>query len=387
VLSPFPIRPKQMAVPSKSTLGAFLEAVNEGSQSFFEKLKSFGGSARVLQDDVLARNLQRLRNRFNSAVNFIKKNRINKNGLSMSLDVLPWYLMIGSAGSGKSSLVAKSNINFILGKKVNKLRKQPQPMIHSFDWWITQNAILVDVPGAYVDDKVNNASMNHEIWNAFLLMLKKSQKRKSLGGIVVTISVDELIDRKQRDELLESLVNRIHEIQHLFGADVPFYFSITKMDLLPGFLDFFNDCAAEELTQAWGVTMPSPSTEFVTSTFIKRFNALIRILNNQIIQRLHFERDQYARSHIKDFPLYVEKIKDEFAAMLNAFKSNQTSFNLKGVYLTSALQGCKIHREISYPETMSAARGSEKLLEIMSAPNVKQAPYFIKQVLLHGIMQ
>jgi hypothetical protein len=83
----------------------------------------------------------------------------------------------------------------------------------------------------------------------------------------------------------------------------------------------------------------------------------------------------------------VEKIKDEFAAMLNAFKSNQTSFNLKGVYLTSALQGCKIHREISYPETMSAARGSEKLLEIMSAPNVKQAPYFIKQFLLHGIMQ
>lgn len=391
VLAPFPIRAKHLPPAPKRSLADVFDVISEHTQSLFDKLKSFGGKSKPRDYDghneILAKNLQRLRNRFDSAANFIKKSRVRKNGTAASLERLPWYLMIGATDSGKTSLLSKSNINFILGKKANSPQKQPASMAHTFDWWITQHAVLVDVPGSYMAAADKNSAMSNEIWQHFLGMVQKSQKRKSLGGVVVAVSVTELIDRQKRDALLANLACRIRDIQKRFGAGVPFYFSITKMDLVPGFLDFFNDCGTEELLQAWGITMPPSAPDYVTSVFIKRFNALIKILNNQMIQRLHFERSQYIKSQIKDFPLYVERIKDEFASLLNSLKAHETRICLKGVYLTSAMQNGFANRDAVHPETMSVSGGSEKMLEILKAPEVRQSPYFIKQFILQGIMQ
>lgn len=390
VLAPFPIRAKQLPPAPKFNFADVLGAMTEHSQSLFGKLKSFGSKAAPSYDgrnEILEKNLQRLRNRFDSAVNFIKKTRIRKNGAQVGLERLPWYLMIGASDAGKTSLLSKSNINFILGKKANSPQKQSVSMPHTFDWWITHNAVLVDVPGSFMAAADKNSAMSNDVWQHFLGLVQKNQKRKQLGGIVVAVSVSELIDRQQRDSLISNLGCRIRDIQKKFGADVPFYFSITKMDLVPGFLDFFNDCGTEELLQAWGITMPHSAPDHVTSIFIKRFNALIKILNNQMIQRLHFERSQYVKSHIKDFPLYVERIKDEFANLLNSLKAHDTRICLKGVYLTSAMQNGFANRDAGRPETMSVSGGSEKMLEILKAPEVRQSPYFIKQFILQGIMQ
>ncbi len=391
VLSPFPIRAKQLPPEPKFSLTDVFDAISEHSQSIFGKLKSLGGKPKPADyyghNEILEKNLQRLRARFDSAVNFIKKSRVKKSGRAASLERLPWYLLIGATDSGKTSLLSKSNINFILGKKANSPQKQSASLAHTFDWWITPSAVLVDVPGSYMAAADKNSAMSNDIWQNFLGLVQKNQKRKQLGGVVVAVSVAELIDRQRRDELITNLGCRIRDIQKRFGMNVPFYFSITKMDLVPGFLDFFNDCGTEELLQAWGVTMPPSAPDYVTSVFIKRFNALIKILNNQMVQRLHFERSQYIKSHIKDFPLYVERIKDEFARLLNSLKAHQARICLKGVYLTSAMQNGFANRDAVHPETMSVSGGSEKMLEILKAPEVRQSPYFIKQFILQGIMQ
>lgn len=385
VLSPFPIKPKSIPAAAKFSVAQILDTVSEHSQKWLGKLKAWGGKSSVhddyLHNDLLTKSLQKLDNRFDSAVHFIKKAKVTRKGVSIRLEQLPWYLLIGSAGSGKSSLLSKSNINFILGKK-NK--QQEMQGAHTFDWWITAGAVLVDVPGSYMNATDRSSAMSEEVWHHFLGLVQKNQKRKEMGGIVVAVSVPELIDRESRDQMVKNLKHRIEEIQSKLGTDVPFYFTITKMDLLPGFMEFFNDRSMEELMQAWGITMPPSSPEAVTSIFIKRFNALIKILNNQMIQRLHYERDLYAKSCIKDFPLYVERVKDELAGVLNALRAQETRFTLKGVYLTSALQN-QSEGESTHPETVS--EGSEKMLEIMSAPEIRQSPYFIKQFILQGIMQ
>lgn len=390
-LAPFPIRARPLPAEQPFSLGNVVELISEHAQSFFGKLMSFGSKAKTVDafgcNDVLAKNLQRLHNRFYSAVNFIKKTHITRNGVRIGLDRLPWYLVIGAAGSGKTSLLSQSNINFILGKKANSPAKAALPKAHTFDWWITQNAVLIDVSGSYMAAPDVNSAMSNEVWQNFVGLVQKNQKRKPLGGVVVTISVTELIDKQQREGLVNNLICRIRDVQKAFGQSVPFYFAVTKMDLVPGFMDFFNDCSTEELMQAWGITMPPSAPDFVASVFIKRFNALIKILNNQIIQRLHFERNQYARSHIKDFPLYVERVKDEFASVLNTLKARETGISLKGVYLTSAVQNSYASHDAARPETVTASEGSEKMLELISAPEVSQSPYFIKQFILQGIMQ
>ena len=390
VLSPFPLRSRRNIQVAKFSWLSLLDTVKEQTDTFVEKLSDLVPSKRSgerqVHNDLLQRSMQRLQSRFDSMVSFIRKTVVNKNGVQIRLAQLPWYLLIGSTGVGKSSLLSKSRINFILGKKPQHLvNGSAHGAAHSFDWWITSDAVLVDVPGSYMKASERSSSMSEEVWQRFLALAQKCQKRRKLGGVIVAVSVSELVDRNARDELVQNLKHRIHEIQEKFGENVSFYFSITKMDLLPGFLDFFNDRTTEELMQAWGITMPVTGADTVTSIFIKRFNALIKIINKQMIQRLHYERDLYTRSNIKDFPLYVERIKNEFTGLLNAFKSQEASFVLKGVYLTSAVQNNGNEADVHHPATVSD--GSEKMLEIVSAPQVKPSPYFVRQFILQGILQ
>ena len=390
-LSPFPIRAKRVSTATKFSLKKMFYTIGEYTETWLTKLKSFrrrpSFNVDALTNPELIRSLQSLESRVNSAICFIKKTTVPKNGMDLSLDELPWYLLIGMPHSGKSSLLAKSNINFILGKKAGNRRKRKTSEV-GFDWWITSGAVLVDVPGCYTALSDMHAAVNREIWQHFLSLVQKDHQRKAFGGIIVTIAVTELTDRHAREELLQNLQAHIHDIQQAFGTRVPFYFSITKMDLLPGFTDFFQDCSAEELLQAWGITMPSVTPhDAMSNIFIRRFNALIKILNHQVIQRLHHERNHFVKSNIKDFPLYVERVKDEFASMLNALQAQDVRFNLRGVYLTSAEQNHAEPRDTHHPATLSLGETSEKVLDIMHGPAAKQAPYFIKQFLLQGIMQ
>lgn len=389
VLAPFPLQPRQTPVDAHAGFGRLVQTISDHSAAWLGKLKIFQRrpkfSAEQMLDPVLVKSLQSLQNRVNNAMNYIRKGRITRNGVSFGMSSLPWYLLIGSSGAGKTSLLANADINFIIGKKANQKRKQKAA---AFDWWITPNAVLVDVPGVFLTQTDVHDSLSNEHWRHFLMLVGQHQKRKPFGGVILAISVPELTERKYRDDLVESLRCRIREIQQAFGAEVQFYIAVTKMDLLPGFIDFFNDCSTEELSQVFGVIMPaSLGEDSAANVFNNRFHALIKTLNHQVIQRLHFERNSHAKSNIKDFPLYVDGLKDEIASILNALHTESGSFCLRGVYLTSAEQGKSGDGDGKHPEMLSAAEISENVLEILNIPAARQCPYFIKQFILQGILQ
>ena len=58
--------------------------------------------------------LEILRGRFQGALNFLKKTILQSHGKKYSLSNLPWYLFIGGESSGKTTLLAQSDSNFIL---------------------------------------------------------------------------------------------------------------------------------------------------------------------------------------------------------------------------------------------------------------------------------
>jgi len=335
----------------------------------------------IQPSSLLAQNLNLLQSRARESLQYLKATRIIKNGKASSLSVLPWYLVIGPKQSGKTSLLIHSDINYV--REAHGSRSAASGS--TCEWWITPENVIIDVPGSFtnVDDK--KSSLNGEAWLYLLELIQKNQFNHNMSGIIFSLSVSQLLDDDYRDMILDMLKSTGKDLQNVFGRTLPFYFVINKADTLPGFLDYFGDSSIEDLSQAWGITMPtSIGSESVTSVFISRFNALIHILNKNMIRRLHMERSLQVKSAIKNFPLHVERIKDEFAHLLNSITSNNINLLLKGVYLTSSTQINKYETTTAYEEMAGVSDGRKDLL-VHDPDNIAKHPYFIKQFLLNGV--
>lgn len=335
---------------------------------------------------ILAQQIQILNTRADNAQRYMQNNTIVKMGYQVTLDVLPWYIMIGPKGSGKSSLLQHANTPFIAGKKKPKKNNDKLVANVNCDWWITEDAVIIDVPGGYAPNLGKKPSVGADMWEYFLNLVRSKQHEKELGGVIITVSCLQLLDKKYRNHLVEYLKSRILELQNKFGANTPFYFAISKIDLLPGFAEFFRDTTHEEMAQAWGVTMPDPGvSETLSSLYIKRFNALIKVLNSQVVTRLHHERDVTAKARIKGFPLHAERVKDEFASVLNTLSALGVKFCMRGIYLNSVMQS-----ELSKMDEVhcKAIWAKDETFDFMALNSGKKQckAYFTKQFLLQGIL-
>ena len=317
-----------------------------------------------------------LDSKLQNTLDYVKKTIVEKNGKEFGLHHLPWYMLMGSPNSGKTSLLANSNIKFLLAKKkATKIRKPKS--IGNCDLWVSPEMVMVDVPGSYTRFKLKEVSLSNGLWRNLLSLLHKKRTSNGLNGVVIAFSLSDLMDPKESKKQLTNLTVCIEELQQWFGPELSFYITITKCDLLPGFLDFFSDCGSDEMGQAWGVTLPVLSeSDNLVSIFSDRFNALIKRLNKQMIWRLHRERNVFNRAYIKDFPLHLERLKIEFIQLLRGL--SKSHFNLKGVYLTSASQSQPNELNTQPPQTVSGDTFQQGL-QILHNPNMPNNSYFIKQ--------
>jgi type VI secretion system protein ImpL len=362
---------------------------------YFYDAKAATRSAFLPNSTELEKKLQTLTDKFEGFISFLTKTFISKNGVETSLSQLPWYLLIGPMGAGKTTLLANANVHFILAKKFNQTTLKNILPSGNCDWWVTRDMVLVDVPSTYIHSKskksvsapIDNVQ-DSVLWNKFVTLVKKFRGRHALNGVVLAVSLTDLMseDAQHRNQYMMDLKQRINELRTSFGQQLPFYLTITKCDALPGFIEFFSDSGIDELSQAWGITLPALQTdETLESVFLQRFNALIKKLNKQLITRMHQERNPLARAHIKDFPLYLEQLKESIASLLKGVVTADKSFHLRNVYLTSSLQ-----RTSDAPASHvahSSISASSQTLAIVQHAGMPSRPYFVRQLLMHGLQE
>lgn len=320
-----------------------------------------------------ATQLQNLKLRFEGAFQFLKKTFITKYGKNVSLDKLPWFLFIGPQGAGKTTLLANSNINFVLTKQFKQEKITPST---SFDWWATRDCVFVDAAGVYLKEK------NFFLLDSFFKLTEKFRGPSGISKVMVALPLPELMKQKNisyKKQIALEIKTAITNLQKQLGSKIIFYFIITKCDCLPGFLEFFGDTVGEDLSQAWGITLPTlTENENLINVFANRFNTLIKRLNTQLITRLHQERNSNLRSAIKDFPLHVERLKENMVQFLKAL--NLPELNLHGVYLTSATQST-----IEEPASQIINANAHQALQLLRPPSQPTKCYFTRQLLLQGI--
>src|SRR5687768_1749833 len=130
----------------------------------------------------------KLRERFEEAVLTIKQKRRSGH----SLYELPWYVIIGAPGSGKTTALVNSGLNFPLEQRSGRGALRGVGGTRNCDWWFTDEAVLLDTAGRYTTQD-SDAAADGAAWSEFLALLKKYRKRRPVNGVILTISAQDLM--------------------------------------------------------------------------------------------------------------------------------------------------------------------------------------------------
>ncbi|MGL4231646.1 MAG: type VI secretion system membrane subunit TssM, partial [Casimicrobium sp.] len=118
-----------------------------------------------VEEPLGAREVGELRKRFADAMETLKKTRLAGKGKASWLSVLgkqyiyqlPWYMFIGAPGSGKTTALVNSGLNFPLADKFGKAALRGVGGTRNCDWWFTNEAVLLDTAGRYTTHESNEA--------------------------------------------------------------------------------------------------------------------------------------------------------------------------------------------------------------------------------------
>jgi len=279
-----------------------------------------------------------LRKNLLEAISTIKTSKLGLTRGASALYELPWYMIIGNPAAGKSSAILHSGLTFpIPGNKA----LQGVGGTRNCDWFFTTDGILLDTAGRYSMQDDDSAE-----WFAFLDLLRKHRKRAPVNGILIAVSVAELVagPASASHELAKNLRTRVQELTERLGVHAPVYVVFTKADLIAGFLDFFHDAESAERERIWGATLRynrRSAPQDVLGFFEAQFEVLVDGLKEMSLAGMGANRSTTMRSGVFTFPLEFAAIKTPLRAFLaTLFEENTYQFKpvFRGFYFTSALQ-------------------------------------------------
>ncbi|WP_342654188.1 type VI secretion system membrane subunit TssM [Pseudomonas sp. F3-2] len=300
-----------------------------------------------------AEELATLRQRMDDALKLLKKARLGGDE-RRNLYELPWYVIIGPPGSGKTTALVNSGLHFPLAAHMGEQAIRGVGGTRHCDWWFTDQAVLLDTAGRYTTQD-SHAQVDKAAWLGFLDLLKKQRARRPIDGVFVAISLGDLLSGSDAERAAHAAAirARVQELYSQLGVRFPVYFMLTKLDLVPGFMEFFDALSKEERAQVWGMTFALDDGQHSASPlthFQREFTLIEQRLNARLVERLQQERDPARRDLIYGFPQQFGALKDTLQSFLeDVFKPNafEDRSLLRGVYFTSGTQeGSPIDRLI-----------------------------------------
>jgi type VI secretion system protein ImpL len=281
------------------------------------------------------RDQQVLRERLKHAIAMLRTDRSAGGGGSSALFDLPWYLVIGMSAAGKTSLLTRSGLSASIASSASDNEGGTQHC----DWYFSPDAVMVDTAGRYLRDDQSASE-----FSAFLRTLKKQRKKAAVNGLVLVVSLPELLasSMSERNKLASQLVKRIEEYTDCLDANPPIYLMLSKTDQLPGFSQAFEGLDLQERQQPLGMTFGL--SEISNHGLRPVLDAKLANLQRQI--RRHVDAQMIAlgsdaSSALLNFPNYFSELSAVLEQFLQHFaqsNTNGTQLLLRGLYFTSALQ-------------------------------------------------
>ncbi|VWD43860.1 type VI secretion system membrane subunit TssM [Burkholderia contaminans] len=379
---------------------------------------------RKKEDSPAATRLQKVEGGVTSALARLKSMRTGARGLGKLfqgkryLYELPWYITLGSQGSGKTSVLMNGGLAFPVTEQMQRAAGRPAGDAAAVDWWLTNDAVLIDTTGYYTHHRTSMAGgadalaaepneiaidasdkdaantqastersstdakqdaarqsnvataskssantvqspsgerdspqeIDRAEWFGFLGILRRNRPRAPINGALLTVDLAMLASADEQARITEAtaLRARLAELRQELGIRFPVYVTITKMDRLAGFAEYFGALTSEGRAQAWGFTLPygkeTVAKEGLHARCHHELTQLVERLTGSIDTHLQDEYDLNKRRKLAALP-------EEFSALLgplldlidrvfldSRYDDTQLHSTLRGVYFTSARQ-------------------------------------------------
>jgi type VI secretion system protein ImpL len=195
-----------------------------------------------------------------SVIQFQQRVQTNASGGRYAV---PWYLVIGDPGSGRTTAIKALNLSWPHGD-------QPIPMSlpeTACTYWLPEKALFIEP-----ESTVMGASRMQHRLQELCSELKSRRPREPVDGVLMVVSSQVLVDSD--DAAVEDYAKRLRryvvEAEQSFGTDVPIYIVVTAYDSLWGFGDVFQWTAERRDEEPWGFSLPASDSTTDTATRIKQ---------------------------------------------------------------------------------------------------------------------
>jgi type VI secretion system protein ImpL len=268
--------------------------------------------------------------------------RSSKSSASFLYD-LPWYLIIGPPGAGKTTALVNSGLRFPLANDTAARAIQGVGGTRYCDWWFTDDAVLIDTAGRYTTQD-SDAKADRKSWLSFLDMLRTNRPRQPINGVIVAISIEDVLNLPPAEvnAHADAIRKRLTELHDELKINFPVYAVFTKMDLIVGFTQYFADLDEVKRRYVWGATFQTADKRANNvGTVPAEIDLLVQRLSERMPERLQEEPDLRARAILFGLPAQISAVKkpvSEFLDRIFETTRYQTSATLRGFYFTSGTQ-------------------------------------------------
>lgn len=329
---------------------------------------------------------------------------------------LPWFLLIGRPGSGKTTTLLNSGLTFPLADQMRAAGAQATleqgGETAQCEWWFTNDAVWLDTTGRYTQpDNHETDTPTQAEWLGLLRVLRKARPRAPINGALLTVDVRELLNTDDAGRIAHAaaLRGRLVELRQQLGIRFPVYVLVTKTDLLPGFIDYFNALGNEARHQVWGFTLPwrahagwrarraALRAEHADSGLRAQMRTELAALGARLRAglpiRLQEEFEPARRARLYALPQEFAALGAQLADFLervfaeSRFDDTQNTHMLRGVYFTSVRQ--TPHDTVAADAQALCAQLRQRAPQAdtpgASTPAASQHSFFVRELLKHVV--
>lgn len=309
--------------------------------------------------------LKLLQKKWKEAIDTLRRSSLKKQG--NPLYVLPWYMVIGESGSGKTTALSSARLPspFAGAGRISGISGT-----RNCDWWFFDQAVIIDTAGRYtipIDE-----GRDKEEWEKFLGLLSRYRRREPLNGLIVTVSADKLLNAtpEELEDEGKGVRKRVDELMRVLGARFPVYALVTKCDLVPGMSKFSGELPESSLDQPMGHTNQA-LTNNAMDFMEEAFTVISERLKSHRLLLLNHPGASDTSPELLLFPDTFNDLKKGFSHFIRgAFQENpyQESPLLRGLFFSSGHQ-----EEVA----------EEPAVEIPGVASRKEQPTSDKGLFLH----
>jgi hypothetical protein len=328
-----------------------------------------------------------------------------------SLTKMPWYLVVGESGGGKTEAIRRSDIRWLPGMN-DKFAGIGGTV--SMNWWFTADAILLDTAGRWMME--DDAS-----WGQFLQQLKEHRPECPINGLLMMVPATSLMSdnapgagtglskgraaggggggkRFSLADKAELIATQFAKIQNTLGVRFPVYVIITKCDLIEGFNEFFGDLKdGHEINQVLGWSNPASLDDPFRPELVdehltvvrerlmrRRMRLLADPVNTDDPSHLRLEQVD-ALYTLPDSLLKIgPRLKQFLDTIFVAGLATDRPLFLRGIYFTSSMQEGQ-----PWDLDLAAAMGvsPDTLPKGREHEGERQRAYFLRDLFLEKVFQ